>query len=97
MALQGNDLILEFMVGPRHVLSWLFRVEVDAAAYVVRTVKFTLAFGFMLMGALRRLFVIDGVENRPSKVPGLLLLLVFNGSPSNLGGMLSQCAGPRTT
>ena len=43
-------LIIKFIVGPRHVLRWPFRAEVDAAAYVVRTVRFTLAFGFMFWG-----------------------------------------------
>ena len=44
------------------------------------------AFGFMLKGAQLRLFVIDGVKNRPSKVAGLRLTLVVNGSPSEVGG-----------
>ena len=79
-------LFFEFMVDPRHVLGWPARVEVDAAAYVVRTVRFTPAFGFMLKGAQLRLFVIDGVKNRPSKVAGLRLTLVVNGSPSEVGG-----------
>ena len=94
-------LVIEFIVGPRHVLRWPFGVEVDAATAVVRTVRLAQAYGFMLKSALPRFFVIDGVENRSSKVASLLLLLVVNSSPSNVGGIYvfracdCQCLGPK--
>ena len=43
------------------------------------------AIGFMPMGAFLKRFVIDGVENRPSKVVGLLLTLGINGSAIEVG------------
>ena len=50
----------EFVDGPRHVFGWPVRVGLMLQLGLCVRVRLTQAFGFMLMGALLKFFVIDG-------------------------------------